>query len=459
MAYGNLWKNNDRLSWRINLTRWRGFSEDLSMSSTTRSLVTTVTLVCFGFLPRVQAVSPPPDGGYAGGNTAEGQNALLSLTSGTFNTAVGLFSLLSTTTNSFNTGVGAGTLLSNVGGPFDTPDGVTQLGSQNTATGAGALLSNTIGFQNTANGAFALFSNTETSLNTAIGARALFLNTGTENTAVGAEALQNNTTGNFNTANGPFALFFNGTGNSNAAIGDNALFSNTAGNSNVAIGDSALFANTAGNNNVAIGDSALQNTTGSGNIAVGFEAGSLVGSSGNVIAIGSPGDDVDNSCFIGNIRNVQTQNANAIPVLIDSAGQLGTGSSSQRFKKEIKPMEKASESILDLKPVTFFYKNDKTTTPQFGLIAEEVAKVNPDLIVRDKSGEIYTVRYEAVNAMLLNEFLKEHRKVDDQDRRLQEQGAIIAKQQKQIEELAANLKKVSAQLEVMKPAPQTVLNY
>jgi len=427
--------------------------------NTTRSVLSTLTLVCFGFLPRLQAVSPPPDGGYPGGNTAEGDGALLSLTSGNYNTAVGFLSLLSTTTNSFNTGVGAGTLLSNVDGSLDTPDGLPP-GSENTATGAGALLSNTTGVQNTANGAFALFNSTESNFNTAMGARALFLNTiGSENTALGAGALQNNTTGNFNSANGGFALFFNDTGNNNVALGDSSLFSNITGNGNVAIGESTLFSNTAGNNNVAIGDSALQNTTSSGNIAIGFQAGSLVNFSANVIAIGSPGDDVDNSCFIGNIRNVQTDNADAIPVLIDSAGQLGTASSSQRFKKEIKPMEKASESILDLKPVTFFYKNDKTITPQFGLIAEEVAKVNPDLIVRDKSGEIYTVRYEAVNAMLLNEFLKEHRKVDDQDRRLQEQGAIIARQQKQIEVLAAGLQKVSAQLEVTKSAPQTVLNY
>ena len=425
----------------------------------TRLLLVALNLVCFGFLTRLLAVNPPPDGGYPGGNTAEGENALLSLSSGNYNTAIGFLSLLSTTTNSFNTGVGAGTLLSNVAGSLDAPHGIPP-GSENTATGAGALLSNTTGAQNTANGAFALFNSTESNFNTAIGARALFLNTnGSENTALGAGALQNNTTGNFNSANGGFALFFNDTGNNNVALGDSSLFSNIAGNGNVAIGEGALFANTTGNNNVAIGDSALHNTTGSGNIAVGFEAGSLVGSSGNVIAIGSPGDDVDNSCFIGNIRNVQTQNANAIPVLVDSAGQLGTASSSQRFKKEIKSMEKASESILNLKPVRFFYKNDKTTTPQFGLIAEEVAKVNPDLIVRDKSGEIYTVRYEAVNAMLLNEFLKEHRKVDDQGRRLQEQGAIIAMQQKQIEALTEGLQKVSAQLEVIKSAPQTVLNY
>jgi hypothetical protein len=414
-------------------------------------LSVSLLLICFGLSPRAQAVSPPPNGGYPGGNTAEGQNALLSLTSGTYNTAVGLFSLLSTTTNSFNTAVGAGTLLSNVAGSLDTPDGLPP-GSENTATGAGALLSNTIGSQNTANGAFALFSNTESNFNTAVGARALFLNTtGSSNTATGAGALQNNATGNFNAANGGFALFFNTTGNHNTAVGDSSLGSNDAGNSNVAIGDSALVTNFSGNNNTAIGASALSGTTGSSNIAVGFQAGAAVGSSGNVIAIGSPGDDVDNSCFIGNIRGAQTQNADAIPVLVDSAGQLGTASSSQRFKKEIKPMEKASESILALKPVTFHYKTDQKGTPQFGLIAEEVAKVNPDLVVRDKNGEIYTVRYEAVNAMLLNEFLKEHSTV-------QELKKEIATLTATVKEQAAQIQKVSAQLEASKHAPQVANN-
>jgi len=157
--------------------------------------------------------------------------------------------------------------------------------------------------------------------------------------------------------------------------------------------------------------------------------------------------------------------ANAVPVLIDSAGQLGTMSSSLRFKKEIKPMDTASEAILGLEPVTFHYKSDKTNTPQFGLIAEEVAKVNPDLAVRDENGEIYTVRYEAVNAMLLNEFLKEHSKVQsleatitDLKSMVEKQQAANAQQQKQIEGLAAGLLKVSAQLETNKRIPQEVAN-
>jgi hypothetical protein len=136
---------------------------------------------------------------------------------------------------------------------------------------------------------------------------------------------------------------------------------------------------------------------------------------------------------------------------VSDGGQLGTASSSQRFKKEIKPMDKASDAILSLRPVTFHYKTDTKGTPQFGLIAEEVAKVNPALVIPDKEGKPYSVRYDQVNAMLLNEFLKEHKTV-------QEQGAVIAHQQKQIEALTAGLQKVSAQLEVSKPAPHTVLN-
>jgi hypothetical protein len=167
------------------------------------------------------------------------------------------------------------------------------------------------------------------------------------------------------------------------------------------------------------------------------------------IRIGRQG--LQTATFIAGIRGIATANANAIPVLIDSAGQLGTASSSRRFKKEIKPMDKTSEAILALKPVTFSYKSDKTGTPQFGLIAEEVAEVNPNFVVRDQNGEIYTVRYDAVNAMLLNEFLKEHRKVAELE-------ATATRQQKQIDALTEGLQKVSAQLELTKSAPQTVLN-
>jgi len=351
-----------------------------------------------------QAVTPPPDGGSPGGNTAEGQNALLSLTTGTYNTAVGIFSLVTVTRGNFDTAVGAGTLLANNGNP------ATGEGSQNTAIGAGVLLSNSIGAGNTGNGAFALFNNTEGGINTASGAFALFNNTtGNQNTANGVNALLNNSTGSFNTANGTQALADNTTGDNNTAIGINALFSNT---------------------------------TGTGNSALGFGAGGAVTTANNVICIGSDGANVDNSCFISNIFGVTTQGT-ATPVVVDASGQLGTMSSSARFKKEIKSRDIVSESVLALNPVTFQYKNDKSSTSQFGLVAEEVAKVNPDLVVRDNKGEIYTVRYDAVNAMLLNEFLKEHRKVEQLE--------------KQVEALTAGLQKVNAQLELSEASPRTVL--
>jgi Chaperone of endosialidase len=389
-------------------------------------MLMALTFLCLAVGPKAQAVSPPPDGGYPGGNTAEGQNALLSLTTGGFNTAIGFLSLRSDTAGAFNTAIGAGTLLAN------TAD-------QNTAAGAGALLSNTTGASNTATGAFALFSNTFGIQNTATGHQSLSSNTGSQNTAIGAGAMQNNTTGSDNTA----------------------------------IGLEALLNSTTGNNNTAVGTSALESSTGNFNVALGVDAGSSVTAASNVICIGSPGADVSDSCFIENIRGVTTAHANAIPVLIDSAGQLGTMNSSRRFKKEIKPMEKASESILALTPVTFHYKNQDTkkaeNTPQFGLIAEDVAEVNPDLVVRDADGKPFTVRYEAVNAMLLNEFLKEHHKVQEQGATITQQRnyfeTAIAQQQKEIEALTATVKqqavqiqKVSAQLEASKPAPQMVNN-
>ena len=280
---------------------------------------------------------------------------------------------------------------------------------------------------------------------------ALIFNTiGNSNTAAGFDALGSNTSGSGNTATGFAALISNTTGSQNSATGLSALFSNTTGASNTAIGDNALSSNTIGNNNIALGDSAGINlTTGSNNIDIGNLG---VAGESNRIRIGSG----QTRTFIAGIRGRTTGNANAIPVLIDSAGQLGTISSSRRFKKEIKPMDQSSEDILALTPVTFHYKSDATGTPQFGLIAEEVAKVNPDLVVRDDNGEIYTVRYEAVNAMLLNEFLKEHRNVAEQQRTIADLKTTVVQQQKQIEALTAALQKVTAQVELNQTAPRVV---
>src|SRR5437660_1645226 len=222
--------------------------------------------------------------------------------------------------------------------------------------------------------------------------------------------------------------------------------------------------------NSALGAAAGANVTGNWNIDIENEGGS---GESNTIRIGEPAKPVGPNTmveqlrtFIAGIRGVTTGNANAVPVVIDSDGQPGTVSSSRRFKDEIRPMNKASETILGLKPVTFHYKSDSTGTPQFGLIAEEVAKVNSDLVVRGDDGEIYTVRYEAVNAMLLNEFLKEHRKVERQEATIAELKSMVAQQQKGMEvltatvkEQAAQIQKVSAQLEVNRSAPQIVDNH
>ncbi len=376
-----------------------------------------LVLAALALSPTAQAqLSPPPDGGYDGDNTAEGTDALFSLTTGPDNTAIGFDALYSNTT-----------------------------GDSNTATGSIALSSNTTGVRNTANGYAALNSNT----------------TGERNTATGRAALTFNTTGNNNTADGHDALFFNDTGIWNTATGSFALFSNTSANDNTAIGYFALFGNTTGNNNTANGTNALlNNTTGNENIALGNFAGSNLTTGDNNIDIGNQGVPTEaNTIRIGTqatqtktfIAGITGAGVMGVAVKVNAAGQLGTAPSSQRFKTEIKPMDKASAAILALKPVTFHYKKefDPQGIPQFGLVAEDVAKVNPDLVARDENGEIYTVRYEAVNAMLLNEFLKEHRTVQGQQKEIDALKAEL-KEQKTL------LQQVSAKIEMSKPAAQTV---
>ena len=311
----------------------------------------TLVLICFGLLPTAgaQLPSPTPDGGYPGNNTAEGQDALLSLTTGLDNTAIGF----------------------------------------------AALLSNT---------------------------------TGTDNTATGAFALDSNISGN--TANGA-----------------GALFSNTTGASNIALGFVAGYNLTTGDHNIDIGT-----------LGVAGEA--------RTTRIGTQGTQT--ATYVAGISGAGVA---GVPVKVNAAGRLGTAPSSERFKQNIKPMDKASEAILALRPVTFRYKPelDAEGIPQFGLVAEEVEKVNPNLVARDDQGKTYTVRYEAVNAMLLNEFLKEHKTVQELKSILTKQAAVIsqqkkdfqskfAAQQKQITALAAGLQTVSTHLEMNKPATTLVLN-
>jgi hypothetical protein len=290
-----------------------------------------------------------------------------------------------------------------------------------TAEGDGALQSLTTGKANTALGCQALFRNASGGLNTATGAFALHSNTdGSFNAADGFDALDANTTGSSNTASGSYALLKNTTGDSNTACGRYALSSNTIGGRNTAIGISALVRNSTGFNNIAVGSEAGVNlTTGNANIDIGNPG---VAAESETIRIGSARQT---KTFIGGIRGATVAGA---AVFVNSSGQLGTAPSSARFKDEIKPMDKASEVILALKPVTFRYKHelDPDGIPQFGLVAEDVEKVNPDLVARDAKGKPYTVRYDAVNAMLLNEFLKEHRAFLAERRKVQRQEAAIA---------------------------------
>ena len=378
--------------------------------------------------------------------------------------------------SSFNTGVGAGALVLNTGDANTAVGAIALLlntdGINNTAVGAAALENNTIAEENTAVGAFALSSNTEGDFNAACGAFALQVNTtGERNTATGDSAMFSNTTGSRNTASGNAALGRNTTGNDNTAIGQAAMFSNVTGISNVAVGANALRDGAGGSENTAVGISALHDATGGFNTAIGGIAGAnvttgqfntiigdiaglFVTTASNTICIGGSGINVSGTCQIGHIRGVQTVNNDALNVVVDSAGQLGTVSSSGRFKKDVKPMDQASEAVLALKPVTFHYKSDKTNRPEFGLIAEDVAKVNPNLVVR-QDGQIYTVRYEAVNAMLLNEFLKAHQKLEAQDATIADLKSTVAKQQKGMEALTAQVQKVSAQIAGKQARPAT----
>jgi uncharacterized coiled-coil protein SlyX len=256
-------------------------------------------------------------------------------------------------------------------------------------------------------------------------------------------------------ANGAFAFFGNTTGSYNTANGLNALPANTAGSQNTGIGSGVLFFNQTGSNNTAIGGGALNDTTGNDNTALGFQAGILATTGDNNVYIGSGMSGVageSNACYIASIFG-QTS-ASGIPVLINGSNKLGTTTSSKRFKEDIKPMNKASEALYALEPVSFRYKKeiDPVGMSQLGLIAEDVEKVNPDLIVRDKEGKPYSVRYDQVNAMLLNEFLKDHKKVGEQQSRIEKQEATIAHQQKQIEALTAGLQRVNAQLAAASPS-------
>jgi hypothetical protein len=454
------------------------------MKTAIPQFLVVLLIVCVGSLRNAHAVTPPPDGGYPGENTAEGTRALFGLTTGEFNTAVGWLALQSNHSAWYNTAVGAGALFSNRGTQYNTAVGAgalfSNIGDNNTANGAFALYTNSLGSGNIAIGSNTLYSNTTGSVNLAIGYGALFNNNAGGNTAIGFEALYFNTTADSNTALGTYALYANTTGGHNTANGAYSLGNHTVGDNNTAVGDQTLALNQTGTSNTAVGQGALAGlVTGDNNTGLGVNAGSALTTGNYNIDIGTTGvSSEDNTIRIGEesvhgvtfIAGISGQNASGgDAVFVTNTGKLGTVNvpSSVRFKDEIKPMDKISEVILALKPVTFHYKKeiDPNGLRQFGLVAEEVEKIAPDLVRRDRDGKLQTVRYDAVNAMLLNEFLKEHKTVQEQADTISivkansaRQEATIAGLEQQVAALTAGLQKVSAQLEVSKAAPQTVLN-
>jgi hypothetical protein len=445
--------------------------------------------VCFGLCQQVQSATDTPDPGSVGGslNTADGTNALSHVTTGSANSAFGWFSLTSNTDGALNTGVGAGTLLLNVG------DQSTSEGIENTAVGTAALLFNTTGSGNTGLGVAALEENADGGNNTAVGAFALSKNIdGGGQTAVGEGALENNNaTGLFssNTAVGIAALATSTTGGANTAVGEGALFTVDTGSANVAIGALAgasytgdetsnicIGAGTGGsagdNNTIRIGDNfpsggiavidggPLANFVlmGTGLNTQGISVSTLIGFGNVSIGNGLQTTAGASSCNIGGIFN-QTPTAGSHGVVVGPDNKLADATlSSRRFKKDIAPIDKISEGILALKPVTFHWKNDNTNEPEFGLVAEEVAEVNLDWITRNPQGEISGVRYETIPILLLNEFLKEHKKVEEQQANITELKSTVGVLTAQLKEQAAQIQKVSAQLEVNKSAPQVVVN-
>jgi hypothetical protein len=310
-------------------------------------------------------------------------------------------------------------------------------GSGNTALGDNALASNTTGFFNTAVGFDSLTANT----------------TGFENTGVGTFALTANTDGSLNTALGTGALPSNTRGNTNTAVGVEALNANTTASANTAVGYEALAGTATGGNNTAVGANALAGTSGSGNVALGYLAGSnIIGGSNNIDIGNNPPGNESNTIRIGNTA-VQTAtflagvngatSASGTEVFVNSSGQLGTITSSLRFKEDLEDMGDASQGLMKLRPVTFRYKaayDDGSRLLQYGLVAEEVAKVYPDLVQYDDKGQPFTVRYHMINAMLLNEVQKQHGTIEQQKAQLAEQESRLQRLEALVGQLTAAAK-------------------
>ena len=378
------------------------------------------------------------------GNTAAGDTALSNLSNANYNTAFGAKAMASNFNGGGNSGFGYGALYTNASGSF------------NTATGYHALFSGALNDNNTATGYQALFSNGAND-NTAVGFDALVDNTaGSENTAVGSQAMESNTGGFDTTAVGFQALFANTSGNSNSAFGDDALGSNTQGHDNVALGASALYSNLTGDSNVAIGTGALEDSVGNSNIAIGTTAGQSITTGSNNIDIGNLGEAKDVGVIrIGNpgtqkqlfLAGVESSKITGSAVYVTSAGRLGVLASSERYKTAIAPMGAQTDRLELLRPITFHLKSNPTGALQYGLIAEDVAKVYPELVTRDTNGKIQGVRYDELAPMLVNEVQRMKAQLNEvvrlkevmrhQQQQLDNMQAVISKLQGSDERLAA----------------------
>jgi hypothetical protein len=381
-----------------------------------RSHFTTALLVAFAACTAAHAQQPPnPTASDGAHNTAGGTDALLNLVlPAGYNTAFGDSALYSNTNGAFNAAFGGNALKQNT------------TGSYNTGLGQAALLGNSTGRYNTAVGAYAMYAGSPG---------------GEDNVAVGVEA-----------------LWSNSSGNHNVGVGSGSLHDLTSGYDNTAIGHGALQAATAGNGSVAIGSGALSAATGSGNIGVGSNAGSAITTGASNIDIGHPGVAGDSQTIrigkTGGSRDAQTRAfvagiygatiTGGATVLIDSSGQLGTVVSSGRFKKDVADMGDSSSRLMELRPVTFHYKADPSQARQYGLIAEEVAKVYPDLVVRNENGEIDSVAYHELAPMLLNELQKQHREIEALRKARERDVALLGEMRAMLKEQAAVLTRLQA---------------
>lgn len=384
-------------------------------------------------------------------NTAVGDGTLSANTAGVGNTATGAFALSENTTGFNNTGLGENALQQNTTGSNNTASGVNallsnQTGGGNTASGTNALTSNTTGSRGTATGWDALQLNTSGSDNTAFGQLALWGNTtGSRNNAAGSEALYNNTTANDNNAMGYVALYGNMTGTLNNAVGNFSLFTNITGNNNNAIGYAAMYRNEIGSNNNAQGFWALSNnTSGNGNIAIGQYAGANQTTGSWNIYLGNPGVAGENDVIrIGNsatqtttfIAGVSTAKVTGSAVYVTASGQLGVLASSERYKTSIMPMGSSTDRLQRLRPVTFQLKSDPGGVVQYGLVAEDVATVYPELVIRDDAGTIEGVRYDELAPMLLNELQQERQQLSAQSERAAAQEIELVTLRQQLNKL------------------------